>query len=147
MGLETGGKRAVRTKAICLLVCLATVGCNAASPTELESINAASLQGRFLLTFSSSTCSIKGIELSFAQFREGGALPEFIRLFGSWQEFEDNFSGDLVGRLRRDTGEVRFDLIPDVRYLEGIFLDNDNIALGYTDLSLGYTARVKGGRI
>ena len=137
----------MRIKAICLLVFLAAVGCNATSPTELDSINAASLHGRFLLTFSSSTCSIKAIQLSFAQFRDAGTLPEFIRLFGSWQELEDDYSGDLVGELRRDTGEVRFDLIPDVRYLEGIFLDNDNIALGYTDLSLGCTARVKGGRI
>ena len=137
----------MRTKAICLLICLAAVSCNAGSPTELDEINAALLHGRFLLTFANATCTLKGIELSFAQFGDGGALPESIRLFGSWQELEDNFSGDLVGALRRDTGEVRFDLVPDVRFLEGIFLDNDNIAMGYTDLSMGCTARAKGGRI
>ena len=147
MELETGGLGVVRTKAICLLVCIAAVGCNAATPTELDAINPAPLHGRFLLTFSSTTCSLKAIEVSFAQFGDGGALPENIRLFGSWQVREENFTGDLVGELKRDTGEVRFDLIRDVRWLEGIFLDDDNMALGYTDLSLGCTARVRGGRI
>ena len=135
----------MRTKTICVLVCIAAAGCNAGSPAELDQINPAELHGRFLLTF--STCIPKGMELSFAQFGDGSSLAETIRLFGSWQVLEENFSGDLVGALKRDTGEVRFDLNPDVRWLEGIFLDNDNIALGYTDLSNGCTARVRGGRI
>ena len=65
----------MRTKTIFLLVCYAAVGCNAESPTELDAINPAALHGDFLLTFSSTTCSLKGMELSFAQFGDGGALP------------------------------------------------------------------------
>jgi len=144
---ETGGSGDVRTKTVFLLFCITAVGCNAQSPTELDAINPAALHGDFLLTFSSTTCSLPGMELSFAQFSEGGALPENIRLFGSWVVLGDTFSGDLVGQLKRDTGEVRFDLISEVRWMEGIFLDNDNIALGYTDLSEGCTARVRGRRI
>jgi len=144
---ETGGSGVVRSKTIFLLFCITAVGCNAESPTELDAINAAALHGRFLLTFSSTTCLLQGMELSFAQFGDGGALRENIRLFGSWQVLGDTFSGDLVGELKRDTGEVRFDLISEVRWMEGIFLDNDNMALGYTDLSEGCTARVRGQRI
>ena len=147
MELDTGGSGVVRTKTICLLVCIAAVGCNAGSPTELDQINPAQLHGRFLLTFSSATCTLNGIELFFGQFGDGGALPENIRLIGSWQFLGDNSTTNLVGNLKRDTGGVHFDLIPDVRWLDGIFLDNDNMALGYTDVSNGCSARVKAGRI
>ena len=120
----------MRSKTIFLLFCITAVGCNAESPTELDAINAAALHGRFLLTFSSTTCLLQGMELSFAQFGDGGALRENIRLFGSWQVLGDTFSGDLVGELKRDTGEVRFDLISEVRWMEGMLLDNDSMALG-----------------
>ena len=85
--------------------------------------------------------------MSFTQFSDGGALPAKIRLVGSWQFLGENHTGELVGELTRDTGEVFLEIIANVRWMDGIFLDNDHFVAGYTDLGAGCTARVSGKRI
>ena len=137
----------MRTRTALALVCFAFAACNADSPSALATINPALLHGHFLLVFSDATCTLEEIEVSYSQFSNGGALPEKIRIVGSWQFRGQNFTGDLEGAITRDTGEVSFDFVPEVRGVAGIFLDNDTFAAGYTDTQSGCTARVSGKRI
>lgn len=127
--------------------CAVLVGCNAESPTALSDFNPASIHGKWAVTFSAATCSLREIQLSFTQFSDGGALPETIRLLGSWQTIGENANADLLGELIRDSGELRIELIEDVRIMEGIVLDNDNLALGYHDATTGCRARAAVRRI
>ena len=126
---------------------MALTACNAETPTALADINAAAIHGRFLFSFSEATCTLEEVEASFTQFTSGGALPETIRLIGSWQFVGSPQTGDLEGELIRDTGEVLLEFIPEVRWMAGIFLDNDNAALAYHDVDADCRARVSARKI
>jgi len=105
----------VNSKAVLVFACTVALGCNAKNPTALDEINPASLHGEFLLTFSNAICTLQGLEMTFTQVSDGGALPDDIRLIGSWQVLGENFTGSLLGNLKRDTGAVRIELIEGVR--------------------------------
>ncbi len=125
-----------------LLVCCLTLGaCNAEAPTALADINPAAIHGKWGVAFSAATCTLSEIQVSFTQFSSGGALPDTIRLVGSWQAVGNNTNTSLSGRLIRDTGYITLQLIEDVRWMEGIVLDEDNMALAYTDVSTPCRAR------
>jgi len=129
------------------LACLALLGCNAGSPTALAAFNPALIHGRWAITFSSNSCDLSEIQVSFTQFGSGGPIPESIRLVGSWQKSGAPTSADLEGTLARDTGKIILELLADVRILEGIVIDQDNLVFGYSDLSTGCRARASALRI
>jgi hypothetical protein len=129
------------------LACLSLLGCNAESPTALAAFNPALIHGRWAITFSRNACDLSEIQASFTQFSSGGPLPESIRLVGSWQVSGSPTSADLGGTLARDTGKIILELLADVRILEGIVMDEDNLVFGYSDLSTGCKARASALRI
>lgn len=129
------------------LLCVTVVGCNAASPSALDDFNPALLQGKWSFVFTSAICTVPDIEASFSHFRPAGAIPASIRLIGSWQVRGEPAAFDLEGTLGRDTGEIYLELTPGSKSMQGLVLDNDNLALVYTDTSVGCSARAAALRI